>query len=458
MSVSTPVRLRTILLIFVIAFEVAPVAARAVDHPSWPELTASTTTEGTAPRGAIDGDRFSVNPANTWQGKAGEPSWWWEVRFPKPRTVGAILQVVGDHELILRNAPKTYVWQASGDGQSWEDVPETAVKDERRTFRLQRLARPREVRALRLAVRAAGEGKVPTLREVEFFADTQAVVRFEPWAVVVTTTGEKVLPGEGRAFVPLARRCAEEANLQAQNIWLGDFREEFLAAEPRPLCAFLSGNFIDWCQQDRAHWRGVAEVVKNGRLPIWASCGGAQGLAILAENGTETPWDCPHCRDPKAPRSPIYGHIGHKAQRPCGDYSGCVFERGPYHILQTADDPAFAGLPREFRAMESHCGQIEWPPTGWVRIATAGKDTLTKTQCLRVKDRYIYAAQFHIEMDGTPETSRTIMTNFLRLAKEWGGYNPNGRPPAELLRQTTPVSRRNGLQFATALEPGKIDQ
>jgi hypothetical protein len=168
--------------------------------------------------------------------------------------------------------------------------------------------------------------------------------------------------------------------------------------------------------------------LKNGQLPMWASCGGAQGLAILAEHGTAKAWDCPHCRDPKAPRSPIYGHIGHTAKRPCGDYSGCLFERGPYSILQKSDDPAFAGLPREFRAVESHCGQIEWVPMGWELIATAGKGTLTKTQCIRLGDRPIYAAQFHIENAGTPDTSRTIMANFLGLARKWSGPQTPGKP------------------------------
>src|SRR5205823_2541062 len=141
-------------------------------------------------------------------------------------------------------------------------------------------------------------------------------------------------------------------------------------------------------QQRREDWRGTQEVLRNGHLPIWAACGGAQGLAILAEHGLDKPWDCPHCRDPKDPKTPIYGHIGHTAKKPCGDYSGCKFERGAYNILQTAEDPAFEGLPREFRTMESHCGQIEWAPKGWMLIAAGGRGSLTKTQCLRVKDRY----------------------------------------------------------------------
>ncbi len=167
----------------------------------------------------------------------------------------------------------------------------------------------------------------------------------------------------------------------------------------------------------REPWRGTQEVLEQRTLPIWASCGGAQGLAILAEVGVDRAWDCPHCRDPLAPKTPIYTHIGHTGTRPCGDYSACIFERGPHRVRQLTSDPVFDGLPTEFSAMESHCGQIAWPPQGWQLIATAGEGT--KTQCLRLKDQCIYAAQFHIEMNGTPEVSRVIMSNFLSLARQW---------------------------------------
>jgi hypothetical protein len=156
-----------------------------------------------------------------------------------------------------------------------------------------------------------------------------------------------------------------------------------------------------------------------------------QGLAILAEYGVDRPWDCPQCRDPKNPQTPIYTHIGNPPRFKCGDYSKCTFESGKFNILQLAQDPVFAGLPREFVTMESHCGQIEWAPKGWVMIATKGAGGLTTTQCLRRADRYIYAAQFHIEMDGTPDSSRPIMGNFLKLAQDWGGYNPRGKALAE---------------------------
>ena len=172
-------------------------------------------------------------------------------------------------------------------------------------------------------------------------------MRFLPgrsWSVQRARPG---VPGEGgAAFHRLARSSEGWGEMQLQNIWLGDFNERFIATEPRPLCAFLSGNFIDWCQQRPRPLAGTAAILRGGSLPIWASCGGAQGLAILAETGVEHPWDCPQCRDPENPRLPIYTHIAGSVRRKCGDYSGCVFERGPFTIRQLSPDP---GLPRPAR-------------------------------------------------------------------------------------------------------------
>jgi hypothetical protein len=389
-------------------------------------VSASTSAGSFGAAGALDANRFSLATNSVWKGRAGESNWWWQIRFASPREIGAILQVVGDHAFVLRNAPKTYVWQESGDGNTWRDLEETFTANERRLFRLHRLRHARRVQFLRMKMDAV-TAEYPALREVEFFANPREAVSFPDWIIAVNTTHDRKLPNHGQEFIPLARSCVGWEEVPAQQVWLDSFDEAFVAAEPRPLCAFLSGSFKDWCEVEREPWRGTQEILKKKHLPIWASCGGAQALAILAETGVERPWDCPHCRDPKRPKTPIYSHIGHTAQRPCGDYSGCVFERGPHWILQTVTDPVFDGLPREVQLMESHCGQIEWPPDGWTLIATAGKGTRTRTQCLRLKDRYVYAAQFHIEMEGTPEASRQIMANFLKLAKSWGGYNPKGK-------------------------------
>ena len=435
-------QMTTLAVLLTLVARFAPERARADNV----RASASSEQEGSPAAGAVDADRFALDDRHAWRGKAGEESWWWQCAWSEPREVGAILQIVGDDSLAFRNAPKRSVWQASLDGKTWTDLEETAVADERRIYRLHRLSSPRQIKFLRMKIESA-QGEFPTLREVQVFADPKTDVEFPEWIVAVSTIDraewQKNMP-EGRQFVPLARSCPGWEHLQAQFVWLDSFDEAFVSVEPQPLCAFLSGNFSDFCQKERTVWRGTQEVLEKGRLPIWASCGGAQGLAILAEVGAERPWDCPHCRDPKNPKSPIYGHIGHTSAGPhnCGDYSACLFERGKQSVLAKADDPVFEGLAREFEVMESHCGQIEYAPKGWMQIAGRGNVGRTEFQCLRVKDRYIYAAQFHIEMAGTPETSRRIMSNFLTLAKAWGGYNLAAKPvPAPV-----PYERRQEQQ------------
>ena len=388
-------------------------------------ITASSSSEPSRPGGARDGERFSVEPGKLWRGLDGQTAWWWQLDLGSLRPIGAILQVHGDHAFVLQNAPCDYAWEASDDGQAWRTLAGTQVKGEERVFRLHRLPEPRRARWLRLSI-ASAHGKAPVLREVEVFDSPQARVDFPPWCIAVNATHETALPGHGQEFIPLARSAPGWERLEAQQVLLKTVREDFLRVEPRPLCAFISGSFKDWCEVDRSAWRGLEEVLKAGRLPIWASCGGAQGLAILSDTGADKPWDCPHCRDSKNPRTPIYGHIGHTASCPCGDYSGCIFERGLHTVRQAAKDPAFQGLEAEFQVMESHCGQIEYAPRGWVLVTEGGPGTKTRVQCIRRADRYVYAAQFHIEMEGARDSSRRIVGNFLRLASGWGGYNPDG--------------------------------
>ncbi|MCC7374825.1 MAG: hypothetical protein IT581_09225 [Verrucomicrobiales bacterium] len=364
---------------------------------------------------------FAVAAAErlNWSPSAPHGPWVGEVRFETPRKIGALLMEMGDHPFVLRHAPKDYRWLGSVDGNSWQELRGSRVVDNPRIHRIQRWPRALPLLGLRIEV-VACNGATPTVRRLEIFEDPKSAIPVEPWIAVVNSTHDSTLPGHGQEFIPLARSCTGWENLGAQQVWVRDFGPEFLEIEPRPLAVFLSGSFKDWCEVDRSHWTGVEKVLKHRPPPMWASCGGAQALAILADTGTGKPWDCPHCRDPKHPKLPIYGHIGHAHPEglKCGDYSHCDFERGPHRIQQLGADPVFAGLREVFESMESHCGQIEYPPKGWRLVATAGPGTQTRNQCLRYGDRPVYAAQFHIEMAGTPETSRAIMANFLRLAAQ----------------------------------------
>jgi len=394
----------------------APLVGSSQSPSPAPVASASSSLPNAPAHLALDGNRFSSS--NAWSGLPNAPTWFWQVEFPAPRPIGAILQIHGNHDFVLRNAPKSYRWEFSRDGQSWSHSAPLTQTNETRCFRLHRLPSPIVARFARIHI-AAALGDRPALREIEFYDSTNSAVAFPEWIVAVNVTHDSKLPGHGQEFIPLARTASP--NLQAQQIWLADFNPDFLRTEPRPLCAFLSGSFKDWCEVDRNHWRGIQQVLQTRALPLWASCGGAQGLALVSEYGVDRPWDCPHCRDPRAPKTPLYTHIGHLpgAKPSCGNYDQCVFERGPFTIQQIGKDPAFARLPESFTVMESHCGQIAWAPRGWELIATAGPSGLTKTQCLRLTGFPIYAAQFHIEMSGTPDVSRQIMDNFLGLARVW---------------------------------------
>lgn len=388
-----------------------------------PEATASGSAKGATAAGALDGQRFSTAPGSLW--KSDKKSGWWQIRFDKPRTIGAILQINGDDDMRFTNAPRNYAWLRSDDGLDWQTIHETVVHREKRTYRIHRLKKPVQARYLRCQINHC-EGDAPALREVEFYEQATAAILFPHWIIAVSSLEEPRDYSAGPPFVRLARKCAGWENVPAQWLWHGDFDEAFVSAEPRPLCAFFSGSHLEWCQCERAPWRGVQEVLKNRNLPMWGACGGAQVFAILEEHGVDRLWDCPRCRDANKPGSPIYTHIGHTGPSPCGEYGRCIGERGKYKMRQVACDPAFAGLPEEFDIIESHIGQIAYSPKGWTRVVTRGPGAKTENQCLRVVDRYIYAAQFHMEAEGTPKSSVAIMTNFLRLAKEWGGYNPKG--------------------------------
>jgi hypothetical protein len=396
-------------------------------------IEASSSLAGYEAGGALDGDRFAADAGTCWRGAPGQANWYWQVNFSEPRQVGAVLMIMGSDGLMQANSPTQYVWQHSDDGIIWNDISETAETNERRLFRIHRFDAPVTTGHLRLEI-VSVIGSYPTVREIELYSDTAAEVPFNDWLVAVSIIEDPTLPGTHRGytqgFIDLARSCVGWGHVQVQQVWLGNFDESYLDIEPYPLCGFLSGSILDWCQRTRGPFAGLQEVVDNGNLPIWGSCGGAQLLGILLDTGYELPWDCPRCRiDHHPPYSPIYGHIGYidpDDPGPCGDYEHAIMEVGPTNILKVGSDPVFSGLPSAFLANESHMGQLEYLPAGWQLIARGGTGAKTYHQCYRDSARPIYGAQFHIENwdSATWGNSIKIMTNFLNVAQQWGGYQP----------------------------------
>jgi len=392
-----------------------------------PKTTASGVSEQSSVAGPLDGDRFSIKADSLWTGTQKYGSFW-QVEFAEPTAIGSILQINSDDEHLLKNAPRNYSWQISDDGRTWITLPETIVRKETRLFRIHRLRESVTTKYIRLMVNLA-YGAAPALREVEFYPTVDAAISFDDWIVAVGSLEDPDNTSVAMPFVQLARQCAGWENLPAQHLWHGDFDPDFVSAEPRPLCAFFSGSFLEWCQRSREPWRGVQAVLKSRQLPMWGACGGAQVFAILEEVGVDQPWDCPRCRKPGAPLSPIYSHIGHTGDASCGDYSKSIGERGKYKLTIERHDSVFDGVPEVFEIHESHIGQIDHLPKGWHRLVTKGPGSLTVNQCLRAGEFPIYSAQFHMETyQETLETSKQIMGNFLRVAREWSFSAAKRRP------------------------------
>ncbi len=378
--------------------------------------------------GAYGHDRFSFDQLYCWKGASGAGAWWWQIAFNEPRQVGSILHIFGDHDSLFLNTPGSYVWKHSSDGANWQTLNETSVVGNTRMYRINRLDESVTARFFRLEITSA-TGSYPVLREVEFYPETDSAIEFPDWLVAVDITESSAMPGPALGFITLARQCDGWEDAPVQEVWLGYFNMDYVSTEPYPTCAFLSGSYLEWCQRSRWPFAGLQAVVENGNLPIWGSCGGAQALGILLDTGYESPWDCPRCRDQYNPYCPIYGHIGYldpENPGPCGDYASAIREVGPTYVMQVTYDTVFDGLPTNFLANESHMGQLEYLPVGWHLIAQNGPGGYTQHQCFRQDDRYIYGAQFHIE-DYNSQTwynSQIIMTNFLNLARQWGGYQP----------------------------------
>ncbi len=347
--------------------------------------------------------------------------------------MGAILQVLGDEEHHLAAQPLDCVWQASDDGATWRDLVDTKQLSERRMYRIHRLPTAERARYFRLLVNSAS-GQAPAIREIEFYRDPQQSIEFPDWVLAVSSYERPDLSTCHR-YLDLARKCEGYSKLLAQYLWHAELSLAMVTAEPRPVCVFYTGNHRDWCEIDPRTWRGTLDLLNDGSTPLWAACGGAQGFGLLAENGCEGDWDCPNCRDSQNPKSPIYGHIGlldANVKTACGIYTNNIYERGPTTVRKLVDDPVFAGLAEEFLIPEYHCGQIEFLPKGWELLVTKGTSGKTWMQCMRKRGTCIYAAQFHIELQGTPENSQRIMSQYLAYAKAWA--RNNWRPEQKRVR------------------------
>ena len=165
------------------------------------------------------------------------------------------------------------------------------MENERRMYRLHRLPRAFEARHVRVLFSSTG-GAPPAIREIEVYRRTDQHIEFPPWFFSVSSENERRLT-TCHQFLELARSCDGWGGVTAQYLWHGDYDLELATAEPRPVCAFFTGSYRDWCEVDRSTWKGVETVLRSGKVPMWASCGGGQVFGILSDTGCNHPWELP---------------------------------------------------------------------------------------------------------------------------------------------------------------------
>jgi len=159
----------------------------------------------------------------------------------------------------------------------------------------------------------------------------------------------------------------------------------------------LSGFTTDFEYYDFSTFYPVCELVKQGRIPVIALCGGHQLLAYMF-GGT-----CGALRRLK------------RGEKDPADWApGWYKEVGymPVRVLQ--DDPIFKGLGSEPVFFESHYWEVKRLPADFELLASTDE---CEVQVMRHKDCLIYGTQFHPEVyeDRYPD-GRTLLANFFRIA------------------------------------------
>ncbi len=134
--------------------------------------------------------------------------------------------------------------------------------------------------------------------------------------------------------------------------------------------------------------------VRRLRRPVLGICGGHQALALA--HG--------------APVGPVAD-----VRAASASYDGMPKLRGTYTIRWLGDpDPLLAGVPEECDVVVSHVDEVKDIPSGF-RLLAIGDPC--HVQAIRADRRPMYGVQFHPEKACHDPAGRTLLSNFVALAR-----------------------------------------
>jgi len=170
----------------------------------------------------------------------------------------------------------------------------------------------------------------------------------------------------------------------------------------------LSGNVTEWHRYDEANLQELANIVREGALPILGLCGGLQFI-VIAYGGLVGPM-----RELRTGEEDAGQGFG----------SGYLKEWGFTPVRVTKQDPLFDGLQQEPVFLQAHYWEVQQVPHGFELLASTD---LCSVQALRRSGTFIYGTQFHPEAYIVEPSDRDSWLIDLVYPGGYSKLQPDGR-------------------------------
>ena len=359
---------------------------------------------------------YEESGATYWEGFPNQDCYWVKFDLGGPVPVSRIWLLCGmagwkprecrlwsflEQQGSLTGRLTEYEWQCSQDNRTWETIRETRRRGAdgfKGEFVLD--GSPVTARYFRLLI-TGWVGPAPRVHEVTFYTpgsppvprvpDTDYVLVIGNYQAdqrnVNTTFRDVVLGRNGHAPLPWALGVVEVPHYAISLEIL-----ERLAR--KPVAIFLTG-FGRWSEMlPQFEYNGVYEIIREAKIPIFASCGGHQ-LLVQQEDFTFA-------------RDTGRSYYTASVQDLAGDIP-------PVHMQK--QDPIFAGMVDPFYAPQYHSWTVDVLPADFEVLATS-RDArgFICNEVIRAKDRLVYGVQFHPEMGHPWNAAKPMLVNFLRMA------------------------------------------
>jgi len=355
-----------------------------------------------------------------WEGAANQSSHWVRFDLGEPRPISRIFLASGmagwkgslpksvewSNRSNLDGRLAAFVWQHSGDGKTWTDVPGTERKNSDSYREIFELDKPITARYFRLYIKA-WHGRSPRIYDVMLYRRGQPPVPQVPKRnyvlVIANVLGFRPEPGTvktdfGKMIRGLGGHVAPPWDLTVLELPAHAFSVEVLnQMNPKPIAIFLTGSPNRYCQVPLFEFSGEFELTRTTHIPTYGACAGEQLMAMAYDRT----FVCP------TGRSYVTNDVKDIVEH----------DIPPIHIQK--DDPIFAGLNDPFYGPEYHTWTVQVVAKGWEVLATSRDSKgFICNEMIKAIGRPVYGCQFHAEFEKPFSCAKGILINFVAMAVE----------------------------------------